>query len=400
VSSPRKNNLLYLAGDDVRKGRVEPLLWMQSCGGFAQRGLSVELVSLEFTREDSFGSTAEIWEHVGLAPTFTVSLARTGLRRGQSARLFVAVGVARAAMRAVRLCFQSRRAQDSIVYSKSPWLLLPFLLLRSLRVLAASLVYETHTLPSPRVKMITRRVDLVVVNSALLQREIVRDGYVRKSARVAHLPLPPHAPVHSQDRGSARAELGLPKDVRIACYAGKMPRSQLEFMLDAATRIRERRADFVLLLVGGNPQVDAWLSAEIARRDLRNAVINTGFIEPRRVGAYISAADVLLFYMSRDVGHYRYCTPAKGMDYQASGRPIVAADFPLFGEVFGSPGDRAMLADRSSPAEFAETLMRALDPTAETMEMAERARDWVAERTWDKRAEGILEALSRVEREG
>jgi glycosyltransferase involved in cell wall biosynthesis len=97
--------------------------------------------------------------------------------------------------------------------------------------------------------------------------------------------------------------------------------------------------------------------------------------------------------MSDKLGWFRHCTPAKGWDYQASGRPIVALNIPLFEEVFGADGERAVRVDERSPEALAAGIAQALLDRDGSAAMADRASAWIAERTWVDRCRSTLAAL-------
>ena len=88
---------------------------------------------------------------------------------------------------------------------------------------------------------------------------------------------------------------------------------QCEFLFEVARLTRARVDGFQMMLVGGNPDILARLRARVAEDGLEDTVVLAGFVEPARVGAYQSAADVLVFHMDSDLPHFPYCTPAKGL---------------------------------------------------------------------------------------
>jgi glycosyltransferase involved in cell wall biosynthesis len=388
---------LFLAPGDVRKARVEPISWMRTCHAFAARGLRVTLVTLRVRYPDAIRPEA-VWNHFGVPPTFCIRVFPTPLRRGSSSSAFRVWGGLASVCVAVtalgRVAFSSRRL---IVYARSPLLLTPFVVLGRLlpRSRRPKLVYETHALPPRSAWRIVGDADLVVVNSRKLEADVVGMVGIGQE-RVLHAPLPPYAHVRPRPRDEARAELGLPKAAPIACYAGKMLRDQCAFLFDVARIMHTRIPTLHTVLVGGNPDILAWMRRRVAELDLEHTVLLTGFVEPGRVGLYQSAADVLLFYMQTDLPHFAYCTPAKGFDYQATGRPIVARDIPLFDEVFGADGERAIRVREPTPVAFARAIERVISLDDGGKSMGERAMSWIAGRTWQARADAVLDALSRA----
>jgi glycosyltransferase involved in cell wall biosynthesis len=393
----RPVDLLFLAPGDVRKARVEPISWMRTCQAFAARGLRVTLVTLRVQYPDAVTREA-IWDHFSVPPSFRIRMLPTPLRRDSSTRAFrLWGGLASAALAIAVMSRLALRRRRLIVYARSPIMLTPFSLLRRLlpRGWRPTLIYETHALPAASTWRILRRADLLVVTSRKLETDLATRVGIRPDL-ILHAPLPPYAPVRPRPKAEARAELGLPNAASIACYSGKMLEGQCEFLLEVARLTRARLEGFQMMLVGGNPDILARLRRRVAEDGLEDTMILAGFVEPARVGTYQSAADVLVFHMDSDLPHYPYCTPAKGFDYQATGRPIVAGDIPLFDEVFGPDGERAIRVAGETPGAFAEAIEKALLMEDEGRAMTERAMAWVAGRTWQARADAVLDALSRA----
>jgi glycosyltransferase involved in cell wall biosynthesis len=389
----RRPALIFLAPGDISKGRVEPISWMRTCGAFADRGFDVSLVTVRVRRPDGV-PPHQIWAHFGIPPTFRIRVLPTPLTHTSSVASFrFWAGLASLTTAVSVLMRQALYTRPLVVYSRSPILTMPFALLRRAipRTRRPRLVFETHTLPAPPTWPLVRLADLVVVNSAKLAAEIVvRLGLPRD--RVLHAPLGPYVDIRRHSKEVARAKLRLPSDATIACYTGKMLEEQNEFLLQVATEVAQKVPNFRLLLVGGNPRILDWTRRRVAELGLEGSVLLAGFVEPHKVDFYQAAADVLAFYMTSSLKHFAYCTPAKGFEYQATGRPIVAADIPLFEEVFGRDGERAIRVREPTPAAMADAIEQAL-MLEDAGPMSERAATWVQGRTWGRRAEAVVEAL-------
>src|SRR5207245_8671027 len=141
-------------------------------------------------------------------------------------------------------------------------------------------------------------------------------------------------------------------------------------------------------------EIIEWTQRRAAELGVGGAIVLAGFVAPAEVERHLAAADVLAYYMPESVEILPYCTPAKGYDYQAAGRPIVAVDIPLFEEVFGKDGERAIRVRQRTPEAFAAAIVKALAPGDGTREMTERANAWVAQRTWERRTEAMLRRLA------
>jgi glycosyltransferase involved in cell wall biosynthesis len=385
--------VLFLAPGDVSKGRVEPISWMQTCHAYAERGADVTLVTLRVRRQDAMPGS--VWDHFGLPPSFRIVAIPTPLGPNAPTRWFrLFAGVPALALAVLTALRQAVRQQNVVVHARAPVLAAPFVLVR--RLLPARrrplLVFETHTLPQTANGWVVRGADRVVVNSKRLASDIARE-FGLPPERVVFAPLGPYNRIRRRDKAAARAELGLPGDAAIACYAGKMTEEHNEFLLDTAAELARRVPRFVFLLVGGNPEILSWSRERVARLGLGDAVVLTGFVAPSAVDVYLAAADVLVYHMPSSLSTFPYCTPAKGYDYQAAGRPIVGTDIPLFEEVFGPDGDRAIRVTERTPRALADGVLRALALEDGGLAMAERASAWIEERTWARRTDTILRAL-------
>jgi glycosyltransferase involved in cell wall biosynthesis len=386
--------LLFLAPGDVGKGRVEPISWMQTCHAYAKAGLDVRLVTLGIRRRDAV-SPDDVWSYYGVTPSFRISVMPTILGPSSSVTRFrFWAGSAAVVVVLQELVSGSVRSGRLVVHARSPVLAAPFAALRSVLPKAHRpvLVLETHALPRSSNGWIVRAADLVVVNSDKLAADL-RAEFGLPPNRVLHAPLGPYNAVHQLPKEEARREIGISPDATLACYTGKMTEEHNEFLLQTAYALAPRLPGFRLLLVGGNPEILEWTSRRTHELGLHEAVIIAGFVAPAKVHVYQAASDVLLYHMPSSMGIFDYCTPAKGYEYQATGRPVVATDIPLSEEVFGQDGDRVIRVEDRTPESFAQGVLRALTLEDEGRQMTERASAWVRTRTWESRTEAILQTL-------
>lgn len=390
----RAVRVLFLAPGDVSKGRVEPISWMQTCHAYAERGADVTLVTLRVRRPDAI-SKDSVWEHFGLDRSFRIVKVPTLL--GNNAPTFwfrLWAGLSSLGLALFTVLRQVLRPNTVVVHARTPVLAAPLILARRLlpKRRRPLLVFETHTLPTTANGWIVRRVDLVVVNSQKLALDVGRE-FSLPPERILFAPLGPYNQVRRHDKTAARAELALPREATIACYAGKMTEDHNEFLLAAAAELADKVPRFLLLLVGGNPRILEWTRQRVTQLGLGESVILTGFVAPSAVDLYLAAADVLVYHMPSSLSIFPYCTPAKGYDYQAAHRPIVGTDIPLFEEVFGPDGERAIRVTERTPQALSDGVVRALELKDGGRAMVERAAAWIKERTWERRTDSILRAL-------
>jgi glycosyltransferase involved in cell wall biosynthesis len=368
---------------------------MRTCEAYAGQGLDVTLVALRMRRPDAVADD-QLWDHFGIERRFRVRTIWTPLTHDASVRAFRLWGGGVG----VRLAFETYahaaadRQHRPIVHARAPVMLAPFVGTRSLvpRSRRPALVFETHALPTAANGWITRGSDLVVVNSRKLRSEIC-ERFGLDGDRVLYAPLPAHNSVKPVEKASARSTLGLEAGPAIACYTGKLTRELSEFLLQTARVAAGQIPEFRLLLVGGNPDVVGWTRSRVAALGLNDVVLVAGFVAPRDVGLYQSAADVLVYHLPESVGIFAYTTPAKAYEYQAMERPIIATDFPLFHEVFGDDGERAIRVLDRTPDGLAHGIASALRLPDGGRAMFERAIAFVKTRTWETRTKTVTEAL-------
>jgi glycosyltransferase involved in cell wall biosynthesis len=395
MTEPSKRDLLYLCPVDICQPLVEQLGAVRHCDGYAQCGLDVKLITVAAGSRCSL-SWDDIAARYGAKHEFSVSRIPTTLNSPHPNvthfRLWAGAGASVIAGATYLRPAASRGGL--VVHSRSPVMAAPFVALRSIVPTSKrpSIVLETHELPTKSNSWIVRGSDLILVNSQALKDE-VEEVFHCPSDKVLFAPLGTYAPIEPEDRSSARRALGLPESASLVCYAGNLREQQGEFLLRTAALLREQVPEAHFLIVGGSEEERAEVVAQAKELGVEEFVVVTGFVQPALVGRYLSAADVLVHYMSDKLGWFRHCTPAKGWDYQASRRPIVAVGIPLFEEVFGADGERAYRVDERTPEALANGVARAIFDPAASSRMADRAAAWIAKRTWADRCRSALAAL-------
>jgi glycosyltransferase involved in cell wall biosynthesis len=367
---------------------------MQTCRAYAERGFDVSLVTLNIDRPDAV-PLDHVWDHYGFGPCFHITVVPTPLDREAGVALFrLWAGLTSVAYALRVMTSQIFQPTTVVIHTRLPILAAPFILVNRLLPVSRRprIVFETHSLPRKNHQWVVRGSDLVVTNSDTLARDM-QERFRIPAERVRHIPLPPYNAVKPHDKREARIAIGVPEGAVIACYAGKMTEEHNEFFLETAAMLADRVPDFRFLLVGGNPEILDWTRKRASDLGVTRIVILPGFVPPAQVEWYQAAADVLVYHMPDSIQFFRYCTPAKGYEYQAAERPIVATDIPLFEEVFGDDGDRAIRIRERTPDALAGGVIQALALDGAGREMTKRAAAWVKSRTWKRRTEAILEAL-------
>lgn len=144
--------------------------------------------------------------------------------------------------------------------------------------------------------------------------------------------------------------LGLHSNKPVVAFSGSLrPGRGGEEMLDCAALLPEVQ----VLIVGGTPAEVEQYRKLAEERNIAN-VRFAGHVPQCELPKYLLAADILLMpYTTRFSEHtFEYTSPMKMFEYLATGRPIVATDFPVLHEVL-EHGRNAIFVKPDSGAELA-----------------------------------------------
>ncbi len=152
---------------------------------------------------------------------------------------------------------------------------------------------------------------------------------------------------------TARLSLGqkLPEKTKILGYLGYLWSVNADLLFQAVRLVKKTiHQPFKLLLIG-NHRVNL---AKLLPDDLKDDVIETGWISYEDVNLYLCASDVLILPLKRTPVSDNIW-PSKLNDYLASGRPIVATDMQIL-KVVHQKNNFGYLTD-DNPAALAEAIL-------------------------------------------
>ena len=166
---------------------------------------------------------------------------------------------------------------------------------------------------------------------------------------------------------------------RVLCVAHLYPRKRVIDLLDAWPRVRGKRPDARLDIVGNGPELRA---LERHARYLDGCYLH-GFVPPRAALEFYARADSFCLPSVQETFGYA------AVEAMASGLPIVGADAGALPEV--TDGAIARLVPPGSPPELADALLWSLEPSVRT-----EAEHRNPERTRDFDPSLVAMALLRV----
>lgn len=186
---------------------------------------------------------------------------------------------------------------------------------------------------------------------------------------------------HPRDRGAARAELGLPRDARIALYVGNLKESKGTGDLAAAFEALARDApDVHLAVVGGGP--DRAKLDELAAR-YPGRVTVAGPRPLAEVPTWMAACDTLV------LASWAEGTPNVVLEALAAGRRVVGSAVGGIPDLLGDPALGELVPPRD-PAALAAALVRAARAPYDPVAIAARG----ARGGWADSARQLLAVLT------
>lgn len=229
--------------------------------------------------------------------------------------------------------------------------------------------------------------DRVIVITQALADLLVRRGV--DAAKISVVPngvdTSRFAP-RARDEELAR-ELGVAARTVIGYVGSLLDYEGLDLLVDAAARLRRRRDDFAVLVVGDGRGRPA-LEAQVEELGLEDTVIFTGRVPHEDVERYYSLVDVAPFPRAA-VAVTELVSPLKPFEAMAMGKLVVASDVAALGEIV-QDGRTGRLFPKGDAGALATVLGELLDDRTAATGMAQQGLAWVrSERDWRTVATGI-----------
>ena len=215
---------------------------------------------------------------------------------------------------------------------------------------------------------------------------------------------PEHAPVAILPNGVPTRLLGLPPPrrenagaaVRLG-YAGQLNAwKNVDVMIEALKYLPQR---VVLDIAGGKAGEEARTRTalmEIAERSgVAGRVSYVGFLPPVKVPEFIAGMDILLLPLGDNAQSRHFTSPMKLFEYAASGVPMVVTRQPTT-ESLVEDGVQALMTEPGSARSMAIAVEALIAEPALGRKLADNAREWAGQYTYDKRAARLTEFLDLV----
>jgi glycosyltransferase involved in cell wall biosynthesis len=236
----------------------------------------------------------------------------------------------------------------------------------------------------------------VIVHTGAARERMLRRGLDPKRVHVlaAGIPRPSPAGGSPEEVAAARRRFGL-EEGRIATIFGYVtPEKGYDVALDALAKLPAG----IRLVVAGGPRVEREaghleaLKEQIRSRGLSDRVTITGYLEEADVAAVMGLSDLVLVPHTVANGSYSV------MIALAYGKPVLASDLDCFRDIHAD-GEPVELFRAGDAAALAERLSFLLVSPGSRRQLAGRAGEYAARRSWTEVARRTLDIYEGVIRD-
>jgi glycosyltransferase involved in cell wall biosynthesis len=242
-------------------------------------------------------------------------------------------------------------------------------------------LWETRPEDFPLAGTVLDAATTLVVHSRYVEAAAREHGFAGPIFRVPHpgWPVPPVEPVRID---------GSPL---IGCFGNLNPSKRIPQLLSAFARLRERRPDARLLLVGAPaPRFD--LDAIVARSDLGTGVMREAYVDERRLWSRMAGCDICVNLREPTMGE----TSGTALRALSLGKPLVVSDVGWFGELPDTVAVKVPV-DEQETTKLAAALELLADDSALRASMGSAARRLAqTEHALDRVAEEYASALEQA----
>lgn len=382
------NRLIYIANGRMPTEKANGYQIAQMCEAFALAGQAVVLVMPKRTNDQpDLQGIHDVWAYYGVRRNFEIRylpcIDLIWLLDNRFAFLLQTLTFILSLL--MWLPFQ----RYTWLFSRDPFAVAAV----SLVVPRAKLIYEVHhKFRSGRglalQHWILRRAGRVVSLTGTMAQQLQAMGASR--VIIAHDGVRPERFADMPTQSKARADLNLPSEAFIACYAGRLHTMEMGKGLDILVKAAQSFPELYFLLVGGPAEHvetlrQQWEGLGLAPQQF----IAVGTVPPDQIPRYLAAADVCLITSPHNEFFANETSPMKLFEYMMAGKAIVASDLPSTREVV-QHDHSAYLIPPSDPEALAQALIALRDDLALRQRLGEAARQAVQAYTWQARAAHIL----------
>ena len=230
-----------------------------------------------------------------------------------------------------------------------------------------------------------RRPVAMVVTTEAAARAYEAKGVPAERIRVAPNGVALKRFTFSGSKESMRKSIGLPIEKTVVGFSGHLYRGRgIERLLECAKLLDQ----VFFLIVGGEP-ADILRNKSFAQDLGLSNVKFAGFVPQANMPNYLFACDILVMPYTEATLTHNYMSPMKMFEYLATGRPIVATDFPVIREVLVDKRNSVLVPSNSADA-LAWGIKWIMEHPKDAKRLAEKARREAEQYSWENRVKCVI----------
>lgn len=238
-------------------------------------------------------------------------------------------------------------------------------------------------------KIVLPRADHIFVQSQQMLLDVAKHGIAM--SRMTPVPMGVDTELAQSDEIQPVLDDRL-AGKRVVVYLGTLDRlRQIEVLFQMLAIVKQQLPNILLVLVGDTEDAAhrEWLKQEVARLDVGDHVLWTGWLAAAKAWSYVRAAEIGLSPIPRgyllDMG-----SPTKAVEYMALGLPVVVNDNPDQAQVIAESGGGLCVPFQAQA--FADGVMQLLREPELMAQMAAKGRDYVSRiRGYDNIASSVAQ---------
>lgn len=382
--------LVYLSPRDIRKNRSDAVHIVLTANAFAHQLEEVILVTpkIERNRQERLVDIASIF---GLSKVnFKLKEIGFRIKENDGSPLFSGlVSISKLIFNTLFLFSHwGKFDASSIIYSKCFISTAPYLIMRKIGLLKASIVFETIT---PKKSWLHQFVysnsDGITSHLIFVNDELEKDFDVPKE-KIHLLPMISQADrviEYLGKREQYREEFGLNSDQYYVMYAGKTgPRiKEVFYFIEASKQL----PDLQFMIVGANEEAIRLYNAAIEEEKILNLKV-LPFQKLEDYYRYVISADLLVGYYPATEHNKYHLSPGKAGVYLASGNPCIFSDLPSLRSIY--PDGSVFYAEPDYPKALAKRITEVKNNPTDRSNATEKAMEFASSSDYARFTESIL----------
>lgn len=244
--------------------------------------------------------------------------------------------------------------------------------------------------------LVVQNADWVLAITSQVREELIARGAKPRNITVAANSVNPEVFVPlPKDTNYAKAKR-IRVDVPVIGFAGSIVEYEgLDTLVNASGILKKNDVDHQIVIAGsGSAEGD--LKEQVAKLDLEDKVIFLGRLPQNEMPRLQSTFDIVACPRKSNLVT-QLVSPLKPLESFASGKATVLSNVAPNKDLAGANEERALLSDADNAESLAIQLEKLILDADLRSELGRSGRLWaVAERSWEKLGEEILEAQSRA----